>query len=147
MIDELEKVIKSHLPEQVGSQLKARLEEAERVEAELKRVKQDLDQSKEAQVSLSAKYETAIGNLNRAGDLDRRESGLLEREANQTVFELKAKLEAVEGAYGKIIGFVDALMRNTEFRRGVFYQTSTDFDNNGSPRTYRTGEEVTEKAE
>lgn len=118
--------IKKNLPEQVAGQLKVVLEEYE----ELKKVRSEkIDLSRQLERLLSDKndLEAKISKYQtRENELTAKEKAVQDRENKVEINELKILLKASDTVNERVMGFVDALMRNTTYRKDAFPHTLSE---------------------
>lgn len=118
--------IKRNLPEQVAGQLKVVLEEYE----ELKKVRSEkIDLSRQLERLLSDKndLEAKISKYQtRENELTAKEKAVQDRENKVEINELKILLKASDTVNERVMGFVDALMRNTTYRKDAFPHTLSE---------------------
>ena len=138
--------IKKNLPEQVAGQLKVVLEEYE----ELKKVREERDEMAKVIVNSTEDARALTKYVNEYQEkeekLVEREKAVQERENKAEINELKILLKASDASNEKVMGFVDALMRNTIFRKKSMphVEWSSDYTTNGYQSTtpVRTGEDT-----
>ena len=143
--------IKKNLPEQVAGQLKVVLEEYE----ELKKVRSEkIDLSRQLERLFSDKHdlEAKISKYQtRENELADWEKAVQERENKAEINELKILLKASDTVNERVMGFVDALMRNTTYRKDAFPHTLSEnlYTENGNyfTKTVVIGEDTNTTAE
>ena len=138
--------IKKNLPEQVAGQLKVVLEEYE----ELKKVREERDEMAKVIVNLTEDARALTKYVNEYQEkeekLVEREKAVQDRENKVEINELKILLKASDTVNERVMGFVDALMRNTIFRKKSMphVEWSNNYTTNGYQSTtpVRTGEDT-----
>ncbi len=146
MQNDIMESIKKNLPEQVAGELKSVLEEYGR----LKKVEKDRDDITAKYCSIAEELEKLNkildGYRSREKELADREKAVQERENKAEINELKILLKASDASNEKVMGFVDALMRNTIFRKKSMphVEWSNNYTTNGYQSTtpVRTGEDT-----
>ena len=146
MNSQIEAVIRESLPAQVADTLRKRLSEADSFEIQIEELKQKVDslsvENKEQQERLANQERL----LARVSGIEEREAKVQAAEIRREVFELEAQLKAARMVNDRVMSFVDALMRNTEYRREVSKYMNTHWQN-GEEIPYDSGSSTTEKAE
>ncbi len=117
---------------------------------ELSRIKDlesELDNYKSRYVTVEANLKKATKENSVHRDRDKqttvilnRESNLIKKENKLEIEMLKHQLKCSNTSNDKIIGFVDALMRNTSFRENKFITHDLRYDSDGNERYIPTNE-------
>jgi hypothetical protein len=130
---EIQKVIESSLPAQVGDVLKKRLEQADKDAVEVKSLTKQLAtvrgdvNDREAQLSEYSKYDT------RNRELDKREEDLNLKVRLSVINELQYQLESEKDKTTFTKELAMGLVRNTEYRRELFdNQNRPSIDHHGN---------------
>ena len=143
--------IKKNLPEQVAGQLKVVLEEYE----ELKKVREERDEMAKVIVNVTEDARALTKYVNEYKEkeekLVEREKAVQDRENKVEINELKILLKASDTVNERVMGFVDALMRNTTYRKDAFPHTLSEnlYTENGNyyTKTMVLGEDTNTTAE
>lgn len=127
---DINEIIKKNLPEQVAGELKEVLEKYENLKIENKRIieeRQDLTHRNSNLCAENHKLREREKDVEeKAGRLELIKEELQNREIklNETILEIK--LENAENTNNKIIELVNALMRNTVYRKNAFPITNIE---------------------
>ena len=126
MQNDIMESIKKNLPEQVAGELKSVLEEYGR----LKKVEKDRDDITAKYCSIAEELEKLNkildGYRSREKELTAKEKAVQDRENKVEINELKILLKASDTVNERVMGFVDALMRNTTYRKDAFPHTLSE---------------------
>lgn len=119
MEKEILDIISKNLPEQVGSVLKKRLEEAEADKKRIEEIEYSVKYSRDKIVTL----ENQLGEYKklevRREDLDRREEEISKRERNMQVWEANVKSIEADKRANELAGFVGMVFKSPVFRKSV----------------------------
>jgi uncharacterized protein (DUF3084 family) len=140
MKKEINAIIEKSLPKQLSETLQKRLKELEDKERRLVTTEQSLLDSHEQVKSLQGLVTELNKRVATETALTQREEAVADRETKMEIFELKVRLDAERAGHMKVEGFINALMRNTEFRRSTFINRQPEYDTNGNQRSVPTGE-------
>lgn len=140
---EIKESIRKNLPEQVGSVLTEQLNKLKTLEAEhLTRIA-DIEQRNKTIEDLRRRIYALEDVVRKAGDLDKRETEIKEREIFTAVRDLKTQLAAEERISSSYFQFMSGLVKNTVFKESVYKNISTGVDfNNGANVHYPIGETI-----
>lgn len=136
---EILEIISKNLPEQVGSVLKKRLEEAE---ADRKRV-EDMDYTVKYNRDKIATLEEQIKKYEALEvwqkDLDIREKEISKRESNQKVWEAELRANEADRRANELAGFVGMVFKSPVFRKtvsGYQYVASGQYGTQQAPHNH-----------
>lgn len=127
---EINEAVEKSLPKQVGTALQERLRELEMKERQLETTTASLETSQKALGEEKANVADLTKLVATDIALQKREREVAARETAAQVFELEVKLKASEASNEKVMGFVAALMRNTEFKTSSFFTNDHHFNSN-----------------
>jgi len=143
MKEEIQTVIKEHLPQQIGEVLQKRLSELERTEQDYVALKDEFHIKVQDWKVARKKIGELSADLGHAGNLSERELEVSMRERNMKIFELEEKVKASVFVNDRVMGFVDSLMRNTVFKEDCVLSHTQEYGLNGETRQVETGRNVT----
>jgi phosphoribosylformylglycinamidine (FGAM) synthase PurS component len=125
---EMNELLKKHLPEHVGVELRKVLKQAE----DDKEALSSATEANKRSVSKVRELEDALiltnKQLSEHASLDERTSKVIELERNQKVFELQIKLSESEKRADMVQGFTNNLVRNTVVRESILDSESINHD-------------------
>lgn len=120
MEQEIQDIIKKNLPEQVGTVLKARLDQAEKDSETVKQQQDAIAKQEQAIKKLQAEISKYMELDTRNAGLDTREKALeiQERDFKVKVLEATVLTEQDKTKFAKDVAM--GLVRNTEYRKNIF---------------------------
>ena len=143
MKEEINELIRKHLPQQVGEVLRERLIKLEALEESYKKLEKISFTDQQKINRLTETNQKLRSDLDKAGCLKRREEEVFLRERNQKIYELQIKLEASNKINEDYQHFINSLMRNTEYREKVYKdfteESRYDANNNYYTEKVETG--------
>lgn len=135
MQDEIREIIKKHLPAEVGETLKGVLRQGEEDARTCKSQEKDLLKKDAAIKELEEIRDEQKKFVDRVHDIEGQAKKLRLEQEKMESFNLRCRLSAAESTNQKIMDFVQALMRNTSFKRTKYndYMPSNEYDQYGMP--------------
>lgn len=134
MQEEINEILKKHLPEQVGDVLRERLEQADQDSNSLKTARNSLVQKEEQIEKLKATVQEYQSLNDRNSGLDAREKDISVREVNLAIRELSYQLESEKQKTQFAKDVALGLVRNTTYRESAW---SSKNENIMNPQGYR----------
>ena len=115
----IEEVVKASLPQQVGEQLRKRLEETDKLEKELKDQKV-LNKNQAESLNESNKLISELQkNAVKVSEIERREKEVSEKERNQEIEKLKYQLDCEKYISKHTMDVAMGLVRNTTYKKQI----------------------------
>lgn len=136
---EINEAVEKSLPKQVGTALQERLRDLEMKERQLETANTNLETTRKELNGKKAEVDRLTALVKSEEILEKKAREIEKRETAQKVFELEVKLAASEASNEKVMGFVAALMRNTEFRKSTFLSNDHYFKGDGGRDSAPTG--------
>jgi len=117
MLEQIQEVVRKNLPSEVGDQLKKHLADAEAKSRRLEMLEADLQEHKKRLGDREVRIVDLEAKLKLAGDLDKREKEVAQRENKLSVTLAEKRAEAAELALSKV-----ETLAALAFRSPVFVQ-------------------------
>jgi hypothetical protein len=136
---EISAAVEKSLPKHLSETLQKRLQELEAKERELKTCKEHISTMQVEIDGGREKIEKLEALVKSEEILEKKATEIAARELKMDVFDLEVKLKASEASNEKVMGFVAALMRNTQFRKSTYLSNDHHFKNDGGRDSAPTG--------